>query len=248
MSGVDEARIAREIEHGKWLEENDPESLWGWTKPAGRIRAHRRAELIIKQGGLRAGVRVMEVGCGSGMFTEVFAATGAHIVAIDVSPHLLKRARERGLPKDRVEFVHGPFEAYQGNQEFDAVIGSSVLHHLDVTEALRNIKRLLRPGGRMAFAEPNYLNPQVFLERKFHHIFPFFDYVSEDETAFVRWSVERRLRDFAFWDIQSRPFDWLHPATPPRFISIIQKIGWILESTPVIREFAGSILISGRKP
>ena len=140
------------------------------------------------------------------------------------------------------------FEELTDESGFDAVIGSSVLHHLDVSASLRNIRRLLKPGGWMSFAEPNLLNPQVFLERHpgpFHRLFY---YISPDETAFVRWSLTRVLSRHGFESIRITPFDWLHPATPRPLIGIVRTVGSVLESVPGVREFAGSLHISARRP
>jgi hypothetical protein len=40
-------RAKREISHGKWLAEQETEVVWGWGTPAGRVRAQRRANLIL---------------------------------------------------------------------------------------------------------------------------------------------------------------------------------------------------------
>src|ERR1700676_2425705 len=92
-------RADREIKHGEWLAVHDTEVVWGWGTPAGRIRARRRADLIIAGAALSPGKRVLEIGCGTGMFTEMFAASGATIIAVDISPELLKKARARGLDR-----------------------------------------------------------------------------------------------------------------------------------------------------
>src|SRR5215470_6599353 len=88
----------REIEHGKRLAALETETVWGWGTPAGRLRAKRRAMLIGEGARLGPGVRVLEIGCGTGLFTEAFAATGADIVAVDISPELVDIAKRRGLP------------------------------------------------------------------------------------------------------------------------------------------------------
>ena len=141
-----------------------------------------------------------------------------------------------------------PFEECELDGPFDAVIGSSVLHHLDVTVAIERMFALLKPGGRLSFAEPNYLNPQVFLERKLRFIRPLFWYVSPDETAFVRWSFRRQLEDAGFDDVRITPFDWLHPATPETAIPLVRAVGRGLEAMPLAREFSGSLQISARRP
>jgi len=180
------------------------------------------------------------------MFTEMFAATGAEFVAVDISGKLLERARERRLPPERVRFLEKRFEDCVLEGPFDAVIGSSILHHLDLGEALPRIHALLKPGGRMVFAEPNMLNPQIALQKNI----PWLKRLlgdSPDETAFLRWSFRRSLLDTGFEDVIITPFDWLHPATPVSMIPFVSRIGSWLERTPGLREFAGSLLICARR-
>lgn len=238
-------RPEREIAHGRYLAGRDTEDIWGWGTPAGQLRAQRRAALIAAGAGLGPGVSALEIGCGTGLFTAMFAETGARLVAVDISPALLEKARARRLPTDRVRFVEGRFEEAAPGGPFDAVVGSSVLHHLDVPRALARIRELLAPGGRLCLAEPNMLNPQVFLERRFRRWFP---YVSPDETAFVRWRLAEALRAAGFSQIALTPFDWLHPATPPRLIPLVRRLGLALERLPGVRECAGSLCIAARVP
>src|SRR5262245_49264437 len=207
-------RAQNEIEHGKGLAAMDTEAVWGWSTPAGRLRAEKRSALIMRGANLTAGQRVLEIGCGTGNFTELFVRTGAQIVAIDISVELLSKAKNRGLPKDQVQFHLQRFEDCSAIGPFDAVIGSSVLHHLDVLPALSKIYELLKPGGWLSFAEPNMLNPQVFIERKLSFVRPLFGYVSPDETAFVRWWIRSWLMAAGFDAIEIEPKDWLHPLVP----------------------------------
>jgi 2-polyprenyl-3-methyl-5-hydroxy-6-metoxy-1,4-benzoquinol methylase len=177
------------------------------------------------------------------MFTTAFAESGAEIVAVDLSPDLLTLAAKRNLP--RVRFIQKNFEDCELEGPFDAVIGSSVLHHLDIDRALPSMFNLLKPGGRLSFAEPNMLNPQVFCERHFRRFFP---QVSPDETAFVRGRLRRRLQASGFVAISIRPFDWLHPSTPPSLISVVSMAGRLLEKAWPASEFAGSLSIRAVRP
>ncbi len=239
------SRIEHEIAHGQRLSECDTEQTWGWATVAGQLRAKRRADLIIRGAGLGPGGQALEIGCGTGLFTEMFARTGVELVAIDISGVLLDKARTRGLPSNIVRFVEGPLEDTSVGGPFDAVIGSSVLHHLDVPIALTRIYSLLKPGGRLCLAEPNMLNPQVLLERKLRRWFP---YVSPDETAFTRHSLGRLLTDNGFTQVSIVPFDWLHPGTPQRLVPYVQRLSGWLEKLPGVRECAVSLLIRCSRP
>jgi len=239
-------RARGEIAHGRRLSLGDAEATWGWGTPAGRLRARRRADFILEGAALVPGMSALEIGCGTGMFSEMFAESGAVFLAVDIAEELVAQARRRGIPN--VRFAARPFETCDAEGPFDAVLGSSVLHHLEIGPALTRILGLLKPGGRLSFAEPNYLNPQVFLERKLRFYQPLFWYVSPGETAFVRWSLEHLLERTGFCDISITPFDWLHPSTPERFVGPVRRIGRALEATPLLREFAGSLGIRARRP
>jgi 2-polyprenyl-3-methyl-5-hydroxy-6-metoxy-1,4-benzoquinol methylase len=242
-------RADHEIAHGQWLSERDAESVWGWGSPAGQARARRRADLIAAGAQLRAGVNALEIGCGTGLFTQLLSGTGASIVAVDISEELLARARALRLPADRVRFECARFEDMALPGGFDAAIGSSVLHHLEIDEALVAIRQLLKPGGLLSFAEPNMLNPQVFLER--HPPFfmkDYYAYISPDETAFVRFSFKRLLEQAGFEQVVITPFDWLHPATPAALIPVVRAAEPLVERIPGLREFSGSMHIQARTP
>jgi hypothetical protein len=71
---------------------------------------------------------------------------------------------------------------------------------------------------------------------------------SPDETAFFRWQVVNFLQRSGFKDIMVQPFDFLHPSIPQKMISTVKRLGEFIESVPLIKEFAGSLILSGRKP
>ena len=240
-------RARHEIVHGKNIAEKDPELIWGWKTAAGKRRAKRRAQMIADGARLGSESYALEIGCGTGIFTEMFAGSGAKIVAVDISRELLDKAQAKGLSSGQVQFLESRFEDCDPMGPFDAVIGSSVLHHLDITPALATIYKFLKPDGILSFAEPNMLNPQIaiqknisWLKRKMGD--------SPDETAFLRWNIHNLLCHAGFVDVQITPFDWLHPAMPVKLIDTVDKIGFILEKIPVIRELAGSLHIYGRRP
>jgi 2-polyprenyl-3-methyl-5-hydroxy-6-metoxy-1,4-benzoquinol methylase len=240
------SRAEHEIAYGKKLSETNAEQVWGWGTPAGQARFHRRAKWITQHADLKSGIYALEIGCGTGNFTEHFADSGAKLLALDISEDLLELARHRNLP-DTVQFVCHPFETLDMPSTFDAIIGSSVLHHLDITVALTGILHLLKPGGVIAFAEPNMLNPQVMLQKNIPWIKKRMG-DTPDETAFFHRQIQSLLQHVGFEKIKVSPLDWLHPATPASTINIVQRLELGLEKIPVLREFSGSLYISARRP
>jgi len=240
-------RAKHEIEHGKFLSCGDAELTWGWGSPAGQFRARRRAVMLVDATGIKSGSMVLEVGCGTGMFTEMLAATDANILAVDISPQLLEKARNRTSWSNRVRFLEKSFEDCDIDGPFDAVLGSSILHHLEVEVSLRKIFNMLRPGGVVAFAEPNMLNPQICIQKNIPWIKKIMG-DSPDETAFVRWKLASLLTRIGYCNVSIIPFDWLHPVTPAILIQPVSILSKLLENIPVIREFSGSLLIQASRP
>ena len=234
-----------EIQHGEVIADRG-EEVWHWGTCAGRHRARRRVKMLIAAARISAESRVLELGCGTGIFTRLLAETGADIVAVDISPVLLELAVAKGI-EGRVTFRIDDAERMTFDDgSFDAVVGSSILHHLDVGPAIGEIYRVLRPQGRLAFAEPNMMNPQIVLERSTSAVRRWTG-TSPDETAFFRWKLSRLLRNAGFCDVCVEPYDFLHPAVPAPLIPFIQGMGSILERLPLMREIAGSLIISAQR-
>jgi SAM-dependent methyltransferase len=241
-----EARLAREIEHHRRIADH-AEEIWNWESPAGRRRADRRAELFVEHGGLGPGVRALELGCGTGVFLEKVARAGAEIHGLDLSEDLLAKARTRLAGLANVVLDRGNAEAMPyPDAHFVAVYGSSVLHHLHLDRALAEVHRVLAPGGRLVFAEPNLLNPQVVYMFKYGPAKERFG-VSPDEMAFTRFRARAALAGAGFNEISVDPFDFLHPSTPEGWLDRVAAWGRGLERMPILREIAGSMLMRARR-
>jgi ubiquinone/menaquinone biosynthesis C-methylase UbiE len=248
MADTDEARarLLREIEHHRRIAPI-AERFWSWTTPSGARRAARRARIFVEEGRIGPSKRVLEIGCGTGVFLEMVAASGANLHGIDLSVDLLSRAAERARSLPNVRLHRGNVEQLPfPDGTFDTVYGSSILHHLHLLPALREIFRVLRPGGRAVFTEPNIINPQVAFMFHFHLGKEYFG-VSPDEMAFSRFRARRSLNEVGFADVVVTPFDFLHPSVPRSLLNPVESLGKGLERTP-LREIAGSLLMRGDKP
>jgi SAM-dependent methyltransferase len=237
-------RITKEIQHGRFLAKQGAGEIWNWESPAGRQRWKRRVQML--SGHLRPGMAILEIGCGTGFFTRELIRRGADIVAIDVSPDLLEIAKAKySAPNVRYEIQNACALTY-ADAMFDSVVGSSILHHLEIEEALREIFRVLKPGGTIYFTEPNMLNPQIAMQKNIPWIKRKLG-DSPDETAFFRWPLRRLLEQTGYRDVRIAPFDFLHPKTPVPLIDRLNALGRFLENVPVISEFAGSLYIRAVK-
>lgn len=134
----------------------------------------RQVEALIAFGGLRPGMRILEVGCGMGRYTIPLARRGLAMEGLDVAQGLLERLRSQD-PESSIVTHCASVEDHPRELDgsFDAVIGAFVLHHLDgLPGQFRAIREMLRPAGRVAFLEPNPYNPlyyfQITLSRNMH--------------------------------------------------------------------------------
>ena len=237
-------RVAKEVQHGRFLADHGAGEIWNWESPAGRLRWARRVKMLSSH--LKPGMTVLELGCGAGYFTPELARSGADIVASDVSPELLEIARANcSAPNVRYQIQNAHALSY-AEAVFDSVVGSSVLHHLEIEEALREIYRVLKPMGTIYFTEPNMLNPQIAIQKNIPWIKRKLG-DSPDETAFFRWPLWRLLEQTGYRDVRIDPFDFLHPKTPVALIDHVKAFGRFLENVPVISEFAGSLYIRATK-
>jgi SAM-dependent methyltransferase len=237
-------RVAQEIRHGRLLAKQGPGEIWNWESPAGKLRWARRVKMLSSH--LKRGMNVLELGCGAGYFTKELVRSGADIVAIDVSPELLEIARSNCSAPNVQYQLENAYELSCDDAVFDSVVGSSVLHHLEIEKALRDVYRVLKPAGRIYFTEPNMLNPQIAIQKNIPWIKRKLG-DSPDETAFFRWPLRRLLEQTGYRDIRIDPFDFLHPKTPTLLINRVSQFGRFLEKMPIVSEFAGSLYIRAVK-
>lgn len=238
-------RILHEVSHGKHLKKVWGGNFWYWETPAGKLRWERRVAMLASH--VAPHMQVLEVGCGGGNLTQELAQTNANITAIDISSDLLEYACKKVGNANVIFKVENAYALNFPADTFHTVVGSSILHHLDVERALAEFFRVLKPGGTIYFTEPNMLNPQVFLERH-TALFGYLIQKSPDETAFIRWNLNKQLLKHGFCNVQIMPFDFLHPLTPRWMIPFIRSLGSCLEKVFFLNEIAGSLYIRAAKP
>ena len=92
--------------------------------------------------------RALEIGCGKGEFSRRLAATSQNVLAIDLSPEMIRIARANSGDVSNLEFQIADVMSYDLPPEhFDCIASIATLHHLPLREVLLKMKAALKPGG-----------------------------------------------------------------------------------------------------
>ena len=102
------------------------------------------------------GLRVLDIGCGTGATTRELYRRGADVLGIDLSERMTAHARERAKGLSGIEHRVGTVEALQPDEPFDALFSRfGVMFFADPVAAFSRLRSLTRPGGRIAYAAWN---------------------------------------------------------------------------------------------
>lgn len=132
---------------------------WFETPIGGLVREYER-RLLLEITRPAQGERILEVGCGTGIFTLYFLARGARVTGLERSLPMLRRAREKasGLPFDvaQGDIRRLPF----ADRSFDKTVSVTVIDFVeDARAAVAELFRVTRPGGCIVVACLNSLSP-----------------------------------------------------------------------------------------
>jgi SAM-dependent methyltransferase len=246
---VDVDRVTREqaFHDARYAEE---------TRQAARkyYDANRGAEawftsrLVVPPGG-----RVLEFGCGLRTAGMELARRGHHVTAIDISPvavdQVAEAARVEHLDTFEVEVMNAEALTFSDDR-FDLVLGTGILHHLDLRAAFSEIARVLKPGGRSVFLEPLGHNPAINLYRRMTPSMR-----TPDEHPLVR--SDFALARHSFDDVSARWFGFFALATvairgrrwAPAVSERLERADALLfERVPVSRSLAWTSVIELASP
>ena len=106
---------------------------------------------VLELAGDVAGLRVLDLGCGPGLYASELADRGSTVVGIDKGPEMVRLAAARVPPpaEFRVHDLNRPIDWLE-DESFDLAVMALVIHHLDHrSKVLEEARRLLKPGGRL---------------------------------------------------------------------------------------------------
>jgi ubiquinone/menaquinone biosynthesis C-methylase UbiE len=136
---------------GYWYDDNDDATI--------EDAAKRLTRKVVDTLGLHPGEHLLDAGCGLGApANQIATEYSAQVTGITISPIEASKAQARadamGL-SDQVRFEAGDYHALPFPEDhFDAVIAiESLMHSIDLEKALLELRRVLRPGGRIAITE-----------------------------------------------------------------------------------------------
>ena len=145
MSRTDDSQAFKDFEAAGWSD-----NATGYGRLTGRITA-RVADALLDAAAVRAGTRVLDVGCGSGDLCAAAAARGARATGVDLAEGMLRAAREAHPELDlrRADAEDLPF----ADASFDAALAAFLVNHLPHPErGAAELRRVVAPGGRVAVA------------------------------------------------------------------------------------------------
>ncbi len=199
---------------------------------------------------LKAGARVADLGCGSGVFTDLLRQAGYNAVGVDISSKLIAVGREKfpGL-----ELIEGDIEKLPfADGSVDGVLLSGVVHHFpDPSVCAREVHRILRKGGKFMAFDPNRCNPFMWAYRD--RSSPFYSSVgvTENERPVLAGQVRAVFRQAGF----SVATDYLsglsyrYVASPRvrRFLAVYNFIDAHLFTMGILRRMRSFVLTAGEK-
>lgn len=184
------------------------------------------------------GKRVLEIGCSDGHYASLYSKTAKFITGIDLSDEGIRLANQRNIQNAEFYVVDAhklPFD----DSSYDVVIVNSLLHHLDLSLALKEIVRVLSSDGILLAREPLGTNPAFSLYR---YLTP--EARTPDERPFTFSDLSILNKYFEFKSVEY--FGFLSVFSAYLRLDIIRSsltaIDWLLSKTPIkllFWQFAG---------
>ena len=210
--------------------------MWGSGNYAAVAeRIGQAGEAVVQAAGVEPGLDVLDVACGTGNATIPAAKAGARVTGLDFAPRLLEIARERAADAMvEIDFLEGdaqelPFE----DAAFERVV--STFGHMfapDHERTASEMKRVLRPGGVIAFA---CWSPEGAIGRMFRVTADLLPPPPGDPPSL--WGTEEHVRDlFGDAEFERREIEWSDESVQSYARFMLESFGPLLNAREVLGE------------
>ncbi|MBI3011145.1 MAG: methyltransferase domain-containing protein [Candidatus Omnitrophica bacterium] len=222
----------------------------GSFEPVGRAKHYFRARKLqaaLALGSFPAGGRLLEIGCSVGQFSFPLARLGYQVCGMDLSSNSVEVATQRAQAQELtgLTFVVGDAELLSRfpTDGFDGIVSFSTLRYVNnLSNALVEVYRVLKPGARAVIDFPNRWCPWFYLK----------PWLGSEPHPHDHWFSEGALRKLfaqaGFRDVQVRHLLFTPTVAPDRALRVFQGMDWIGERLPLVRRLAGIIMVGARKP
>lgn len=201
------------------------------------VHLKRLKSLIVPAGDAFSSHRkVLEIGCGSGWYSGRLGPS----IGVDISYNSL-RGSSGSMAKLAADAEKLPFK----DSSFDLVFGFGILHHLDdIEKGLKDIHRVLKPGGKIAFGGEN--NGSCLL----NYIFPLLYGNWNIEKGFTRIKISNLEKMLKRTGFKNEKFDIngfaVYGLNEPVF-RITKFLEGVLQKSKLLKSFSGFVYLTAAK-
>jgi SAM-dependent methyltransferase len=189
---------------------------------------------------LYPGQTILELGCGEMQFTRRLAEVSRGENPIVAATFQAKESSVAGIegPVEHVRLVELPGSL--AGRRFDFIVALDLLDARNCASVLGDIHDLLAPGGQVVFFDSNPWNPWLKIKRLVS--------CSDSRALLSRPRLYELLSEVGFIRVFAVYTDFVYAPLTPRLIWLLRNLSIVAENAPLIRQFAGALLLHAQKP
>jgi SAM-dependent methyltransferase len=197
------------------------------------------------------GKRLLEYGCGTGNKSKHWLESGAKVTGIDISKEGIKKAKQNMADTefDADFFVMDAENTTFEENSFDIIVGTGIIHHLDLKKTYKELSRLLTTEGHIIFIEPLGHNPFINLYRRLTPRMRTRDehpLRQKDLTLLERYFHNVEIDYFSLFTFLAVPFRNIFLFD--RLYRLLMEVDKAVFLFPFLRKYAWTVVIHASNP